>query len=289
MQISIVVPFYYGNKYIENLCLTINKNVKYLKNHNAYCDVECIIVNDSPNERVTLPKIKLDFPIRIYTHERNSGIQKARVTGLNNSNGEYIIFLDQDDELLEDAIYQEIKNIGNADLLICNAYMEDKNGNLEKLYKTRGALNNTTCLEAYIYGHNRIASPGQCLIKKIAIPIEWQQYNLEINGSDDLFLWILMFEKNNVVKTFDKVVYIHRYTGVNLSEDSNRMTVSTLSIVNILQNISYIDLKTIKKLKKDRYFSEQLYKKKGLDRIILTLKNVDVIFNRARFKISSIF
>lgn len=289
MLISIIVPFYYGNKYIENTCSTISKNVQYLKEYNNYCGIECIIVNDSPDEEVSLLKDKYDFPIKICIHEKNFGIQQARITGLNNANGEYIIFLDQDDELIEDAIYQEIKNVGNADLLVCNAYMEDKNGNLSKLYKTKGSLNNVKQLEAYLYGHNRIASPGQCLIKKSAIPSEWKLNILEVNGSDDLFLWILMFEKHSVIKSYDRVVYIHKYTGENLSEDPNKMTKSTLGIVKILNTISYVDLNTVKKLKKDRFFSEQLYKKKGLKRIIIILKNLDVIINRVNIKFSSIF
>ena len=33
IQVSVIVPFYYGNKYIENIYETIRKNVEVLKNH----------------------------------------------------------------------------------------------------------------------------------------------------------------------------------------------------------------------------------------------------------------
>ncbi len=60
---------------------------------------------------------------------------------------------------------------------------------------------NALTLNAYIFGHNRIVSPGHCMIKKTSIPIEWKQNIMEVNGSDDLFLWILMFSKGSIFKS----------------------------------------------------------------------------------------
>ena len=76
---------------------------------------------------------------------------------------------------------------------------------------------NALTLNAYIFGHNRIVSPGHCMIKKTSIPIEWKQNIMEVNGSDDLFLWILMFSKGSIFKADSKPVYIHKNTGENLS------------------------------------------------------------------------
>ena len=54
-------------------------------------------------------------------------------------------------------------------------------------------LNNLTF---YLKSHNIIKSPGQCLIKRQCIPVEWQRYIMKTNGADDLFLWILLLEKS---------------------------------------------------------------------------------------------
>ncbi len=288
MLVSIIVPFYKGNKYVSQICSSIEKNVKNLASKNCNCKIECIFINDSPSIDVILAEQNYTFPIKVYNHKKNSGIQQARVTGLKYAQGEYIIFLDQDDELLEDTVYYDINNIGNADILVCNAFMEDEQGELKKLYRTKGMIKNVKQLDAYIYGHNRIASPGQCLIKKASIPKEWTEYILEKNGSDDLFLWILMLEKKLIFKTSDKVTYIHKFTGTNLSSDITKMNMSSLNMINYLKKIQYIDNQTIKKIKKDKVFTDKIYKEKNKKRIIiLMLKNIDVILNQIKWKLNS--
>lgn len=166
MLVSVIVPFYKGNKYIFDLCSSIEKNVNYLKEKQSDCLIECIIVNDSPDVNVILPDVDFNFKIQVVYHEKNAGIQQARVTGLEYAKGDYIVFLDQDDELLNYAIFEEINNIDNADVLICNALIENEKHETHKLYSTNGMQKNALTLNAYIFGHNRIVSPGHCMIKK---------------------------------------------------------------------------------------------------------------------------
>lgn len=177
MLVSVIVPFYKGNKYIFDLCSSIEKNVNYLKEKQSDCLIECIIVNDSPDVNVILPDGDFNFKIQVVYHEKNAGIQQARVTGLKYAKGDFIVFLDQDDELLDYAIFEEINNIDNADVLICNALIENEKHETHKLYSTNGMLKNALTLNAYIFGHNRIVSPGHCMIKKTSIPIEWKKNN----------------------------------------------------------------------------------------------------------------
>ena len=62
--------------------------------------------------------------IRILVHESNLGIHAARLTGLKASEGTYVIFLDQDDELLEHALRTQFQAIKDADMVCANAYIE---------------------------------------------------------------------------------------------------------------------------------------------------------------------
>lgn len=57
-------------------------------------------------------------------------IETESLTGLNICEGEYVLFLDQDDELLDNALASQLEFITreNADMVICNAYMERKDG-----------------------------------------------------------------------------------------------------------------------------------------------------------------
>ena len=282
MLVSVIVPFYKGNKYIFDLCSSIEKNVNYLKEKQSDCLIECIIVNDSPDVNVILPDVDFNFKIQVVYHEKNAGIQQARVTGLEYAKGDYIVFLDQDDELLNYAIFEEINNIDNADVLICNALIENEKHETHKLYSTNGMQKNALTLNAYIFGHNRIVSPGHCMIKKTSIPIEWKQNIMEVNGSDDLFLWILMFSKGSIFKADSKPVYIHKNTGENLSSASNAMTQSSLSMVKYLSQIDYVNDYIVKSLERDRAFFIKLEASNGVKKILLMISHIDLIFKHLK-------
>ena len=287
MLVSVIVPFYKGNKYIFDLCSSIEKNVNYLKEKQSDCLIECIIVNDSPDVNVILPDVDFNFKIQVVYHEKNAGIQQARVTGLEYAKGDDSVFLDQDDELLNYAIFEEINNIDNADVLICNALIENEKHETHKLYSTNGMQKNALTLNAYIFGHNRIVSPGHCMIKKTSIPIEWKQNIMEVNGSDDLFLWILMFSKGSIFKADSKPVYIHKNTGENLSAASNAMTQSSLSMVKYLSQIDYVNDYIVKSLERDRAFFIKLEASNGVKKILLMISHIDLIFKHLKYKVQS--
>ena len=70
----------------------------------SYKDIEIIVVNDAPEDSELSNRLykmlsEYDFPINYIVHESNKGACEARNTVIKNSNGEYIAFLDDDDEL----------------------------------------------------------------------------------------------------------------------------------------------------------------------------------------------
>lgn len=83
-------------------------------------------MNDSPEVEIEQPTTKVEFEYKVIKHKKNSGIHQARVTGLSYCTGDYVLFLDQDDVLKDNAIVSQMRTIikNKADLVICNAYME---------------------------------------------------------------------------------------------------------------------------------------------------------------------
>lgn len=67
----------------------------------TYTDYEVIIVDDCSSDNTQDVVAGFDDPrIRSFRHERNRGASAARNTGILNAKGEYVAFLDDDDELL---------------------------------------------------------------------------------------------------------------------------------------------------------------------------------------------
>lgn len=112
--ISIIIPVYNGEKYIKR-CVQSALNQEKI-------DFEIIIVNDGSKDNTlkVLKKFEKFENIKIIDIP-NGGVSNARNIGIENSNGEYIGFLDCDDTIPKDyyyKLYQALK-INNADIVIC--------------------------------------------------------------------------------------------------------------------------------------------------------------------------
>lgn len=234
-DISIIIPFYYGNNYITNNLRKLNNCIEHTKT----LKVEIIIVNDSPDCEV----IYHDFPnlnIKVINNETNRGIHYSRVRGIKSSLGEYIIMLDQDDELAIEALSTQYQEIKDNDLVVANGF--DYNPlNYGKIYHSGRHQELCSDLNYYFNVGCMIVSPGQCMIKKKAIPNQWIDYIIKNNGSDDLFLWILLIKNGVKIAYNNNIVYVHRYHGNNVSTDFNKMKKSSYEVIDYLYNQDIIN------------------------------------------------
>lgn len=102
-MISIVIPLY-------NKEASIAQSLKSVLSQ-EYDDFEVVIVDDgSTDESVGVVEAINDSRIRLIKQE-NGGPSKARNTGVKNAKGEWILFLDADDELEPGALEYFAKNI----------------------------------------------------------------------------------------------------------------------------------------------------------------------------------
>lgn len=286
---SIITAFYNGNQYVSKLIDIAKKNEMALISAGIDAKVELVIVNDSPNITVQIPNITTENLPKIINHEKNLGIHQARVTGLMNCQGEYIVFLDQDDELTDDCLLDEYRILGNADIVVSNAYIEQFNGTKNIHFKSRGQFRNALDVNVYIKGHNQIVSPGQCLIRKSAIPSEWIKFVMKTRGSDDLYLWILMFYKKCKFVMCEKIVYTHKYTGSNLSLEETRMAQSSMELVAYMNQIKYIPNKQIDIFVRNRQAKIELCNTHGMRRVMTYLRNLDLFIYRIWWKIRGLY
>lgn len=98
ISISIIIPVYNVNKYIGD-CLNSVINQSYTGS------IECIIINDcTPDNSIEIAnniieKYKGNITFKIIEHKENKGLSAARNTGIKHAQGEYLFFLDSDDEI----------------------------------------------------------------------------------------------------------------------------------------------------------------------------------------------
>ncbi|MGN0361319.1 MAG: glycosyltransferase family 2 protein [Bilifractor sp.] len=241
MQISIITPFYHGNSYLERLSEYVFGNICSLK---AMPDVqlEWILVNDSPDTELDQSRIHQDIPVRILTHAENQGIHQARITGLQASQADWVLFLDQDDTISSHMIRNMLRegNPDQADVLVCNALCETDRGETYRLYDRRADLSQVGNLSVYLKITDVICSPGQCLIRRKAIPEQWEESVIGVNGSDDLMLWIMMLARKSRFSVLPVAYYRHTFTGKNVSGSNEQIGSSSSEAADTLFHAGFL-------------------------------------------------
>lgn len=101
LKVSVIVPVYNVSEYIERCWDSIRNQ--------TYKNIEVLFVDDCGTDDSVA---KLEgylaaedtVDARILHHSRNRGLSAARNTGLEAATGEYVYFLDSDDDITEDCI-----------------------------------------------------------------------------------------------------------------------------------------------------------------------------------------
>ena len=126
--VSIIVPVYNGEKYIEKCIESINKQ--------TYKEIEIIVINDGSTDKTKeiLEEISMKQKnMTILNKKENKGTAICKNIGIQHSKGKYIFFVDSDDTITEDAINKMLnllkKNNGDA---IRTTYRFDYNGKIVK-------------------------------------------------------------------------------------------------------------------------------------------------------------
>ena len=112
-KVSVIMATYNGAQYL-------NKTIPQILNQTLK-DIEFILVNDGSkdNSLEIMQKYQYDFRVKIIDLEQNKGQSYARNIGLKNAIGEYVIFLDCDDEFNPELVGKLYWHMNHYDLDLC--------------------------------------------------------------------------------------------------------------------------------------------------------------------------
>jgi glycosyltransferase involved in cell wall biosynthesis len=120
-RISVIIPVYNGEKYVVECLEGMMRQ--------TYRDLELIVVDDGSKDRsLEIARGYESRGVRVVAMERNRGLSAARNAGLDASTGEFIHFMDVDDEI-NDRFYElmaaAVEETG-ADVACCGMINEPK-------------------------------------------------------------------------------------------------------------------------------------------------------------------
>lgn len=224
--VSVIVPIYHGKKYIANIIAQAENCVALLDGNHS---VELVLVNDAPDE-ILGEYCSEKVHIKVIETDINRGIHGARVHGLSQAFGEYILFLDQDDLIAPEYLQSQLATIGDADAVVCRLIHAGK-----QFYNHTFPMEEIINLEFTLSKGTPMISPGQVLIKKDAIPEFWKSNIMQNNGADDWFLWICMMKEGNQFAVNQEILFEHVVDGKNASMQALKMHRSEKEVLEKLK------------------------------------------------------
>lgn len=120
-KISIIIPIYNVEKYINHQCLeSISMQ--------TYGSMEILLIDDGSTDQsgnLCDEYAKIDKRFQVI-HKANGGVSSARQVGLNKATGDYISFIDPDDyiepNMMEEMLEKFILMKGKVDVVTCEYY-----------------------------------------------------------------------------------------------------------------------------------------------------------------------
>ena len=213
--VSIVVPFYNVELYIEQ-CLTSLIEQTY-KNIEILCIDDC---GQDNSVEIVKKYAKEDSRVKLIRHKKNKGLGGARNTGLKKANGEYILFIDSDDWVETNCVYEVVSKMNStrvnsvwfkADFWMdeqnckkpmefCSYYMNMKEGYLLLDGNNIASFPLMTCNKAY----------RTDFLKKNKLG--WRE---KVIYEDVEFYWH-MFTKSPIIYIIDKHLYYYRQRATSI-------------------------------------------------------------------------
>ncbi|MDD2368745.1 MAG: glycosyltransferase family 2 protein, partial [Sulfuricurvum sp.] len=220
MNISIIIPCY-------NAIGKIEKCIKSLQELDFSKDLyEVIFVDDCSKDNTfeyLQEVVENEVHWSLYQLDKNSGSpSKPRNIGLTHSRGEYVFFLDCDDEIISDTLKEYYQHAKKTDADIVRGYLIVDDGNKRsihnKIHSFTGA-NKKDRIHAIIKNQSTTVPS---LIKRIILVHHYIQWPEEIRMGEDTLFLIQVLNISHTIEYIDHPTFIYNKKSSNQASSTQQ-------------------------------------------------------------------
>ena len=253
--VSIIVPIYNSDKYVKRCIESLINQTKE--------EIEIILVNDGSTDNSRKIIERFNDERIIIINQNNGGVTRARMNGFKASMGSYVMFVDADDYLEENAVevlYNALKR-DNVDLVKCNQkklingkYVKDNLITKYLLLRKRNPI-----IYGYLYETICFNSICKQLIRRELL--ENIEINYDLKYGEDLRIMLDVIKKVNKVVFITDELYVYNINSDSFTQSNDIKT----NMIKLKDSVSvYMDLYNYV----DKYNISTEYKKKAIIKLL---------------------
>lgn len=227
-KVSVIIPFY------NNPTEAIRALDSVLKQ--THKNIEVILIDDGSRENTSIVKahIKNKDNVRLIRLAKNSGVSAARNRGIVEASGDFIAFLDSDDEFVPEKIKTQLcYMIASEAPMSHTSYYRNMDGVITEIMsgKDRGH-----CQRKLMYSCP-IATPT------VMFDAAWLKnsdirFNENIGIGEDTIFWLQIAKNSYIIGIDEALTIVHAHNGSH-AYDLNKQIIGFKNIIRFLLNDEY--------------------------------------------------
>ena len=247
-KISIIIPVYNSEDFLNTCLDSLTKQ--------SYKNLEIILVNDgSPKncKEIVSEYMKKDERVKYVEHEKNKGLFQARITGFENSTGDYIAFLDADDYVSGDFYRELIQKAEetNSDIVFGKTVLDYGKDN-RRIYNLFDfpfeELKGEECYEAF-YDQEGLNFAWHITSNKIysrkiweKAVVEYKKVNKHLIMTEDFVFSNVVFYYARKVTKVDRVAFFYtKHDGASTSVNDLSFKKANKNIEDLTTSFSFVE------------------------------------------------
>lgn len=222
IKVTVILPVFNAEKSVKKTIESVLKQ--------TFKDFELIVINDGSTDdslKVCQEIQKKDDRIVIKNIE-NNGVSNARNIGLKMAQGEYIMFIDSDDEYFPTTLEKMVKNIEFSDLCVCNFSISKDNVLIKsKKLNTDYKFCNINNDIIFLQKNNLFNVVWNKIYKRKTISENNIEFNKDISIAEDLEFNLDYIKYTNKISYLNEVLYLYKTSsnGLNYRYHDNRINI----------------------------------------------------------------
>ena len=199
--VSVIIPAYNAEK-------TIRRAVESVRRQN-YAPIQIIVVNDASHDGTAAVVESLEGPIiELVNRPVNGGASAATNTGLRRAKGEYVAFLDADDEWLPGKLHKQVRLISaypQMTFVSCGGRFISTSGAMREFGMKIPAV--SPDLWRKLLADTYVAKP--CVLARRTAFEQVGEFDETLPMAEDQDMWIRLASQGEVGVVLEPLVHVH--------------------------------------------------------------------------------